>query len=174
MTAPSTTLLRPLTGADAETFSALRRQVTADNPVPMGLTLEEELTRPLQGFRDQLSYPAPNAAIGAFDGDALVGCAALAWPSKFASSPHKTTLWGTFVAPTHRRQGSARALVQRVIAHAHEHGVRRINLLVYLPNAQAVGLYASLGFVACGLEPEAICLDGRFHDGQHMSLLLAT
>jgi ribosomal protein S18 acetylase RimI-like enzyme len=140
----------------------------------MGLTLDEELTRPLQGFRDQLSYPAPNVAFGAFMGDALAGCAALAWPSKFGSSCHKTTLWGTFVAPSHRRQGIARALVQRAIAHAREHVVRRVNLLVYLPNAQAVGLYESLGFVACGLEPDAICLDGRFHDGQHMSLLLAT
>jgi GNAT superfamily N-acetyltransferase len=165
--------LRALAAADAEAFSALRRVVTADNPVPMGLTMDEELTRPLQGFRDQLSYPAPNVAFGAFVGDTLVGCAALAWPSKFASSRHKTTLWGTFVAPDHRRQGIARALVQRAIAHAREHGVRRINLLVYLPNAEAVGLYESLGFVACGREPEAICLDGDFHDGRHMSLLLA-
>lgn len=174
MTAVSTARYRPLTAADAEAFSSLRRLVTTENPVPMGLTLDEELTRPLQGFRDQLSYPAPNIAFGAFVGDVLVGCAAVAWPSKFASSRHKTTLWGTFVAPSHRRQGIARALVQRVIDHAREHGVRRMNLLVYLPNTQAVGLYVSLGFVACGLEPEAICLDGRYHDGQHMSLLLAT
>jgi len=58
--------MRQLGGADAEAFSALRRLVTADNPVPMGLTLEEELNRPVQGFRDQLSAPAPNAAFGAF------------------------------------------------------------------------------------------------------------
>jgi hypothetical protein len=38
----------------------------------MGLTLEEELARPLQGFRDQLSYPEPNAAFGAFVGSELV------------------------------------------------------------------------------------------------------
>jgi len=50
---------------DAEAFSLLRREVTAENPVPMGLTLEEELTRSLQAFRQQLSYPEPNAAFGA-------------------------------------------------------------------------------------------------------------
>ena len=118
MTAVSTARFRPLTAADAEAFSSLRRLVTTENSVPMGLTLDEELTRPLQGFRDQLSYPAPNIAFGAFVGDVLVGCAAVAWPSKFASSRHKTTLWGTFVAPSHRRQGIARR--DRVAHRAEE------------------------------------------------------
>ena len=151
---PSNLQLRPLTADDDEAFSALRRLVTADNPVPMGLTLEEELSRPMQGFRDQLSYPAPNAAFGAFADDKLVGTAAVAWPSKMASSRHKTTLWGTF-------------------AHAQDNSVRRVNLLVYLPNEPAIGLYQSLGFVACAMEPEAICIAGTFHDGQSMSLLLS-
>ena len=67
-----TTTIRQLAASDAEAFAALRREVTADNPVPMGLTLEEELTRPLDGFREQLSFPEPNAAFGAFVGSALV------------------------------------------------------------------------------------------------------
>lgn len=170
---PSNLQLRPLTADDAEAFSALRRLVTADNPVPMGLTLEEELSRPMQGFRDQLSYPAPNAAFGAFADDKLVGTAAVAWPSKMASSRHKTTLWGTFVAPSYRQKGIGRALVQKAIAHAQDNSVRRVNLLVYLPNEPAIGLYQSLGFVACAMEPEAICIAGTFHDGQSMSLLLS-
>src|SRR5450830_1898947 len=70
--------VRQLGASDAEGFSALRRLVTADNPVPMGLTLEEELARPLQGFRDQLSAPAPSAAFGVFIDGRLRACAALA------------------------------------------------------------------------------------------------
>ena len=58
--------IRQLVADDAEAFSKLRRELTADNPIPMGLTMEEELSRPIQGFRDQLSYPEPNAAFGAF------------------------------------------------------------------------------------------------------------
>lgn len=34
--------IRQLNASDAEAFSALRRIVTADNPVPMGLSLKEE------------------------------------------------------------------------------------------------------------------------------------
>lgn len=164
--------LRQLGAADAEAFSALRREVTADNPVPMGLTLDEELTRPLEGFRDQLSYPEPNAAFGAFVGPELVGSAAVAWPSKFPSSRHKVTLWGTFVSPRYRRRGLARALVAKAIAHAKANGVRRINLTVFVPNEPAVCLYRSLGFVACGAEPEAVQIAGAYYDGQFMSLLL--
>jgi ribosomal protein S18 acetylase RimI-like enzyme len=164
--------LRQLGAADAEAFSALRREVTADNPVPMGLTLEEELTRPLQGFREQLSYPEPNAAFGAFVGTQLVGSAAVAWPSKFPSSRHKVTLWGTFVSPRFRRRGLARLLVGKAIAHAQVSGARRVNLTVFVPNEPAVRLYESLGFVACGAEPEAVCIGGTYHDGQFMSLLV--
>jgi ribosomal protein S18 acetylase RimI-like enzyme len=167
------TQIRQLAAADVQAFSALRREVTADNPVPMGLTLEEELTRPLEGFREQLSFPEPNAAFGAFVGSELVGSAAVAWTSKFASSRHKVTLWGTFVSPRYRRRGIARALVEKAIAHAKANGVRRINLTVFVPNEPAVHLYRSLGFVVCGAEPEAVRIGEAFYDGQLMSLLLS-
>lgn len=166
------TQIRQLAASDAEAFSALRREVTADNPVPMGLTLEEELTRSMEGFREQLSFPEPNAAFGAFVGSELVGSAAVAWTSKFPSSRHKVTLWGTFVSPRYRRRGIARALVVKAIAHAQANGVRRINLTVFVPNEPAVQLYQSLGFIVCGAEPEAVRIRESFYDGQLMSLLL--
>jgi len=168
---PSDLTIRQLTSADAEAFQKLRREVTADNPVPMGLTLEEELSRTLEGFRDQLSYPFPNAVFGAFVSGSLAGTAAVAWPSKFPSSRHKTNLWGVFVTPTHRGTGLGRALVSRAISHAFENGVRRINLQVFTPNTEAISLYDSLGFQLFGKEPEAVYINGEYHDGAHMSLL---
>lgn len=168
---PADLQIRRLTAADAEAFLMLRRKVTQANPVPMGLALDEELARPIQGFRDQLSYPDPNAAFGAFIGGELIGSAAVAWPSKFPSSRHKTTLWGVFVAPECRGMGVGRKVVAQAVSHAFENGVRRINLQVYVPNAEAIALYLSMGFMEYGREPEAICLDGTFYDGVHMSLL---
>lgn len=161
---------RQLTSADAEAFSALRRMVTADNPVAMGLTMEEELSRPIEGFRTQLSFPAPNAVFGAFVKGELVGSSAVAWPSKFPSSRHKVDLWGVFVLPRLRGGGIGRALVETAVAHAQAHGARRVNLTVYLPNVLAVKLYESLGFVGCGTEPEAICIADAYYDGMRMSL----
>lgn len=163
--------IRQLKGTDAQAFQRLRRDVTQDNPVPMGLSLDEELGRPIEGFRQQLSFPAPNAAFGAFVEDELVGTAAVAWPSKFPSSRHKTNLWGVFVHPGCRRGGIGRDLTMRAVEHAFENKVRRVNLQVYVPNPEAVALYKSLGFVVCGIEPEAVCLDGVYYDGVYMSLL---
>lgn len=165
--------VRQLGDADAEAFAALRRRVTADNPVPMGLTLEEELTRPIQGFRDQLSAPAPNAAFGVFVEGHLRGCSALAWTSRFPSSLHKALLWGCFVEPGFRERGLGRQVVSRTLEHARDNAVRRVNLTVYLPNRAAETLYSSLGFQPYGLEPEAVCIDGKYHDGQHMTLVLS-
>lgn len=163
--------IRQLTANDAEDFAALRRVVTADNPIPMGLSLEEECARPIEGFRAQLSYPEPNAAFGAFQDDALVGAAAVAWPSKFASSRHKVNLWGVFVTPAARGRGLGRTLVLKAVQHAFHNGARRVNLLVYVPNEPALRLYQSLGFRHCGTEPEAIFLSGSYYDGLHMTLL---
>lgn len=160
---------RQLTAADAEAFAQLRREVTAQDPVGMGLTLEEELTRPIEKFRDQLSFADPNAVFGAFVDGELVGTAAVAWPSRLPSSLHKVNLWGVFVSPRFRGQGIARKLVTRALDHADANGVRRINLMVFLPNIPAVRLYESLGFRHYGTEPQAIRIDGRYHDGYLMS-----
>jgi len=162
--------MRQLGSVDAEAFSTLRREITAGNPIQMGLTMEEELSRSIEGFRSQLSFPEPNAVFGAFVEDELVGSAAVAWPSKFPSSRHKVDLWGVFVSPRFRGSGIGRALVNKAVAHAHANGVRRINLTVYVPNAPAVKLYESLGFVHCGMEPEAIYIGGAYYHGARMSL----
>lgn len=96
----------------------------------------------------------------------------MAWQSKFASSRHKVILWGTFVSPRFRRRGLGRLLVERAIGHSRAHAVRRVNLTMYLPNDAAERLYASLGFVRYGVEPEAVCLGGTYYSGAQMSLLL--
>lgn len=163
--------LRRLTAEDAEVFSALRRLVAVDNPVPLGLGMQEELARPLQGFRDQLGAPT-NAVFGAFVGATLAATAAVAPSGPFASSHHKLVLWGTFVAPDHRRQGLGRTVVRHAIDHARQAGARRVHLTMYLPNLAAHALYESLDFVAWGTEPEAVCIDGTYHGAMQMGLLL--
>lgn len=162
--------IRRLGAADAEAFAGLRREVTADNPVPMGLTLAEEQTRTLEGFREQLDA-VPNAVFGLFAGDELVGTAAVSWTGRFPSSAHKVLMWGVFVSPRHRRQGYGRRVVAHALRHAFGQGARRVHLMVYVPNAPALAMYRGLGFGHDGIEPEAVCLAGRYHDGVHMSLL---
>ena len=160
---------RQLDAADAEALSRLRREVTAHDPAGMGLTLEEEMTRPIQKFRDQLSFPAPNAVFGAFVHGELIGTAAVAWPSRLPSSRHKVNLWSVFVSPRFRGHGIARALVERAVDHARANGVQRVNLTVFVPNAAAVRLYESLGFQHFGTEPQAVRIGDTYYDGYLMS-----
>jgi len=163
-------MIRQLDAADAESFSRLRRELTHDNPIPMGLTMDEELSRPIEGFRAQLSSPAPNAVFGAFESDELVGTAAVSLYNNFPSSRHKALLWGVFVSPRWRRRQLGRSLVARALSHARDAGIVRVNLTVYVPNQAAIALYASFGFETSGVEKESICLAGNYHDGVQMSL----
>lgn len=80
-------------------------------------------------------------------------------------------MWGVFTSPRYRRRGLGRQVVETALQHAFDNRVRRVNLLVYLPNGPAIALYRALGFVEYGTEPEAVRLDGRYHDGVHMSLV---
>ena len=163
--------IRCISVEDAEAFSTLRQEVTRENPVPMGLSYEEELTRTLDGFRAQLSFTHPNAMFGSFADGELVATAAVGYTSKFPSSRHKMVMWGVFTSPRYRRQGLSRQVVEAALQHAFSNGVRRINLQVYVPNEPALGLYKSFGFVEYGVEPEAVYLDGQFYDGVHMTLV---
>ena len=162
--------IRRLTAEDAEAFSTLRRAVTAGNPAQMGLSLEEELSRPIEGFRAQLASALPNAVFSAFVGPVLAATAAVSRTGQFGSTEHKMVMWGVFTHPVFRRRGLSRAAVRAALEHSSTCGIRRVNLLVYVPNEAAVALYQSLGFSRCGTEPEALQLDGTYFDGVHMTL----
>ncbi|MFF5085316.1 GNAT family N-acetyltransferase [Actinoplanes sp. NPDC000266] len=51
-----------------------------------------------------------------------------------------------YVRPTHRRQGTARALLTHVITEARSAGALRLSLQTETANAPALSLYTSLGF----------------------------
>lgn len=162
--------IRCINADDAMAFSSLRREVTRENPVGMGLTYEEELTRTLEDFRAQLSFKHPNAMFGAFTESELVATAAVGFTSKFQSSRHKMLMWGVFTSPRYHRQGLSRELVEIAIQHACGNGVHRVNLQVFVPNEPAIALYKSVGFVEYGVEPEAVFINNQYHDGIHMTL----
>ncbi|WP_375577042.1 GNAT family N-acetyltransferase [Paracidovorax oryzae] len=163
--------IRRLGADDAEAFSALRRELTSENPVPMGLSYEEELTRTLDGFRAQLSSALPNAVFGAFIAGELIATAGISRVWQFASSHHKMVMWGVFTSPRFRRRGLSRHVVDRALQHAFSTGAHRVNLQVYVPNEAALTFYRSIGFTEFGTEIEAVHLDGRYYDGIHMTII---
>ncbi len=88
------TTIRPLTSDDAQSYSALRRQIAAESSIGLGLTLEEEFARPIQEFADQLAASPPNLMLGAFEGSTLIATAGIARPTMRQPGAHKAVLWG--------------------------------------------------------------------------------
>jgi RimJ/RimL family protein N-acetyltransferase len=156
--------IRRLTPEDAAAFQSLRLAGLLAEPAAFGSSHAEEVGQPLEAVAQRLSPQLDRGVFGAFQADRLVGLAALGREGMHKIS-HKGLLWGMYVAPAARRQGHARALVQAVLGLAREvPGMRQVNLCVNARNAPAIALYAAAGFVCFGLEREALCVDGNWHD----------
>jgi ribosomal protein S18 acetylase RimI-like enzyme len=165
-------LIRILGPSDAAAFQVLRLQALREDPIAFASSYEEERDTPLLIVAQRLQPRNDRAIVGAFDGDRLVGLAA--WHrEEMRKMHHKGFVWGVFIAPSHRGQGLARRLLEAVIALARRaDGILQLNLTAAAGNAPALALYESLGFVAYGREPAAICVDGALHDDVHLALRL--
>jgi ribosomal protein S18 acetylase RimI-like enzyme len=84
---------------------------------------------------------ADGTAIGAFDGNALVGLIVL----RYHLTPDMAQLAALYVGKAYRRQGIANQLTQEVIRLAREHGARQLYVSA-TPSESAVGFYQSQGF----------------------------
>jgi RimJ/RimL family protein N-acetyltransferase len=82
--------------------------------------------------------------------------------------PGGTLALGMVLRREARGHGGGRALIDRAVAHAREHGVHKLELEVWPDNGRAIGLYASSGFVVEGLKRDHY----RRRDGRLRSSLL--
>lgn len=68
------------------------------------------------------------------------------------------------------RRGIGRAMMEHLIRHAGECGIRNICLAVKADNAPAVALYEKLGFERAGVHRGYLCIDGNDYDELLMDL----
>ncbi|HWC86242.1 MAG TPA: GNAT family N-acetyltransferase [Solirubrobacteraceae bacterium] len=127
----------------------------------------ETVAELLVGFRDDLGYTWPPAAsflasvlilierpdteylLAAAGEDAhAAGVCQLRFRHSVWTATEDCWLEDLFVAPEARRQGLARALVERSLARARERGCRRVELDTDEDNRAALALYESVGFSA--------------------------
>jgi len=73
-----------------------------------------------------------------------------------------------YVTPEKSGRGSARALVEALLAQARKDGLELVVLTVTEGNAKAQGLYERCGFRSFGVEPRAIKVDGVSYGKNHM------
>lgn len=171
-----TMLIRPLTPADADVYSALRHEMLADAPWAFAGSgpVDDPSCDPAH-VRTQLANPE-HVIIGAWDGDRLVGSAGVLRNTK-VKFRHIAFIWGVYVSPAWRGQGLSRRIMHAAIDKAREwRGVAVVRLGVSARSIRAKALYESLGFVVWGVEPDCVRLpgqsDSRGIDEFHLSLAL--
>ena len=168
MTEPTSIAIRALGASDAEAFRALRLTALAQAPEAFGASLADESTRPLERFAERLAPPAPSLVFGAFSGTDLVGVAGfLVYEGE--KHRHIGLLWGVYLQPEQRGQGTAARLIGTLIAHARQHVVI-LHADVGADNHPARRLYESLGFQLYGVHPKALFVNGRYIDEALLAL----
>ncbi len=165
-------VFRALNSADAEEVFVLRGVALQTEPQAFGATYESFASQGVDGIRDQIvPLPGHRLSIGAFEGDRLIGTATISRPKNEKFS-HAASVGGMFVLPEFRGQGVGKALLAMLIAEARTYGIEQIGLSVSQSQASALQLYRSSGFVAWGIEPNGIKVDGISADLEHMILKL--
>lgn len=138
-------------------------------------TAEERAAEPEAFWVKRIgSATGMGVALGAFEGEDLVGTVALEFTAK-PKTRHKALVIGMYVSPAARMSGAGRALLDAVIAHARgREDILQLTLTVTQGNAPAQRLYEAAGFQVFGVEPMAILTPGGFKAKVHMWLPLRT
>ena len=165
-------VLRALEAADAAAFQALRLQALREHPAAFFASPEEQAAMSLEIVAQGLGPSAQRWAIGAWQGEQLIATMGLQRHLRFKLA-HKAEIWGVYVAPTHRGQGIAHAMLARTLTYARSMpGVQQVHLGVLSSNHAAIALYQRHGFVRYGVEPRCVYAAGAYHDEDWMVCML--
>ena len=165
--------IRVLHTNDAASFQHLRLNALRECPTAFSSSYEEECDIPLSRVGERLSPTPDRAVFGAFDDGRLIGIVGLQRESHRKLS-HKAFIWGVYVAPTHRKRGVGRRLLQATLDHAASMpGLRQVILSSNAANVASSALYKALGFEPFGVEKGFLMVDGVLHDEIHMARVIA-
>lgn len=164
--------VRPLTAADAATFSALRLEGLERCPQAFSMSAEVWRTLSAEAVAERIRpQPEGSFVVGAFMGGALCGTAGLRRLD--GKERHKAQVRGVYVTESARGRGVGRALLEALIERAKTYpDLEQLSLGVATEQGAAWGLYASLGFEVWGLERRALKLPDRYVDEEYRVLWL--
>jgi ribosomal protein S18 acetylase RimI-like enzyme len=166
------TRIRKLVSDDVGAYRELRLQALRESPTAFFSSFDEEAGFSMDKFaaRLQPDGEAANGIFGAFsDVGQLIGMLGFGRESRVKRA-HVGMLWGMYVLPQFRGQHVGASLLDEVLRHARQTGVRQVVLSVTADNSAACGLYHSRGFERFGLERDALHTDGRYFDEAQLAL----
>jgi len=142
-------ILKPITPAAWANLKEVRLRALADTPFAFGSTFadESQLTDADWQERAVKWTSDRSAAYLAWDGDLPCGIAAGFLDLENRAIAHLVSMW---VAPTHRRRGVGRLLVNNVIDWGRSRQAVSLNLMVTSCNCGAMRFYESMEFFKTG------------------------
>lgn len=162
--------IRPLAPDEVPAYRLLRHQMLVECPTAFLEGPEELAARSDAALVARVAMPPEAVLLAAWDRATLAAVAGFRADQR-AKTRHNGSIWGVYVAPTHRRQGLGRRVMEAAIDHARAH-VSILKIGVVADNDAALRLYQSLGFEIWGREPMAIAWDGARFDEYHLALAL--
>ncbi|MCY4528053.1 MAG: GNAT family N-acetyltransferase [Chloroflexi bacterium] len=168
-------IVRPLNENDAHAFQELRLKGLSEHPEAFASSYEREIayTKDFVSNRLRQTAESPNNfTLGAFRERELLGLVGF-FRKTGEKEEHRGHIWGMYVRSDEQGKGIGRALLADGVKCARSlPGLEQIELCVVTRNKQARGLYASLGFVSCGIDPRALFVNGEYLDEERMILIL--
>jgi RimJ/RimL family protein N-acetyltransferase len=153
--------IRPLRASDTRALLAYVNDLIAEDTYLM-------LSGKKMTFSEEEKYVTDSLArmkkkekihIVALSGERIVGSADIRRGEK---RKHHLGEVGIAILPSHRGQGLGSKLLEMLIDEGKRMGLRMFMLHCFENNTVALALYKKLGFVVCGLLPEAYYYRGQF------------
>ena len=152
---------------EAAAYVAMRREALVDTPLAFAGSPGADAPSDEVWVRERLGERW-QAIAGAFVGTRMIGSAGVYRDHRMKMA-HRAMIWGVWVSPEWRGRGVGERLVRMAMETASAwEGVRTVSLSVGAGQIGAQRLYARLGFVAWGVEPSVMVVDGAEHDEVHM------
>jgi GNAT superfamily N-acetyltransferase len=131
-----------------DSFKKVRLEALRESPLAFGSTYAREAAFDDAEWLKRLQRWNGERGIGFLAMDGEVGCGIAG--ALIEEDKSRATLVSMWTAPTHRKDGVGRMLVEAVLEWAKTRGVKSLDLLVTGVNDGAMRFYDRLGFVRTG------------------------
>ena len=159
-----TLTVRTLGPADHAVWRALRLEALERYPLCFLTRAEEQRARTEDQDRAMLEA---GTWFGAFDGDEMIGQAALI-PVRAEAARHRAEIGAFYITESRHGTPAAQVLLDTLVDLARDRGADQLELFVAQVNPRAIRFYERNGFARYGTLPRGIIVDGVTYDDDFM------
>jgi ribosomal protein S18 acetylase RimI-like enzyme len=166
--------VRRLAAEELTAYKALRDATLAAHPEAFTSDAETERAKTPQQYLQRLGLDRADGGhftLGAFEGGLLVGAVSCERDARLKVR-HLGHVSAMMVRDDLHGRGIGRALIETCIRAARDAGIERLTINVTTTNLRALLLYERVGFRRYGTLEHALKLGSRYHDKDHLVLVL--